>query len=223
MINNNITTQNQIPSLPLSQNIGLNKDEYRSRINKLYNDIKNIKPMDNSINNVIYVQKGIEKGLLVNTNVNTLRQMWTEFRLLYNELQLKDNIASEKEEHIIKETRNYSLENGSYILNNFDEIFDELNKKVDGVNGIVGELNEMKHKVASGNLVLNANKKSFELYMQEERRKLEKEKEELALLQEAQEHKIKEEKYKISKHYEKINELVRKINDQMDKLYQNNV
>lgn len=223
MINNNITTQNQIPSLTLSQNIGLNKDEYRIRINKLYNDIKNIKPIDNSINNVIYVQKGIEKGLLVNTNVNTLRQMWTEFRLLYNELQLKDNIASEKEEYKIKETRNYSLENGSYILNNFDEIFDELNKKVDGVNGIVGELNEMKHKVASSNLVLNANKKSFELYMQEERKKIEKEKEELALLQEAQERKIKEEKYKISKHYEKINELVRKINDQMDKLYQNNV
>lgn len=216
----NSTSINIQPKLP-----NITKEEYRDKITKLYNSINKITPIDNNINNVIYTQKGIEKGLLVKANINALRQMWTEYRLLYNELQTKEKIPPQevsKEKTNINERRYNMTDNESYVLSNFDEIFDELNKKVDGVNGIIGQLNEMKHKISSTNLVLNANKKSFELYMQEERSKLEKEKEELNLLKEAQEKKIKEEKEKISMHYKKISELVSKMNTQMDKLYQNN-
>lgn len=226
MMNNIANIQPNSPSINIQPKLpNITKEEYRDKITKLYNSINKITPIDNNINNVIYTQKGIEKGLLVKTNINALRQMWTEYRLLYNELQTKEKIPPQevsKEKTNINERRYNMTDNESYVLSNFDEIFDELNKKVDGVNGIIGQLNEMKHKISSTNLVLNANKKSFELYMQEERSKLEKEKEELNLLKEAQEKKIKEEKEKISMHYKKISELVSKMNTQMDKLYQNN-
>lgn len=226
MMNNIANIQPNFPSINIQPKLpNITKEEYRDKITKLYNSINKITPIDNNINNVIYTQKGIEKGLLVKANINALRQMWTEYRLLYNELQTKEKIPPQevsKEKTNINERRYNMTDNESYVLSNFDEIFDELNKKVDGVNGIIGQLNEMKHKISSTNLVLNANKKSFELYMQEERSKLEKEKEELNLLKEAQEKKIKEEKEKISMHYKKISELVSKMNTQMDKLYQNN-
>lgn len=226
MMNNIANIQPNSPSINIQPKLpNITKEEYRDKITKLYNSINKITPIDNNINNVIYTQKGIEKGLLVKANINALRQMWTEYRLLYNELQTKEKIPPQevsKGKTNINERRYNMTDNESYVLSNFDEIFDELNKKVDGVNGIIGQLNEMKHKISSTNLVLNANKKSFELYMQEERSKLEKEKEELNLLKEAQEKKIKEEKEKISMHYKKISELVSKMNTQMDKLYQNN-
>lgn len=226
MMNNIANIQPNSPSINIQPKLpNITKEEYRDKITKLYNSINKITPIDNNINNVIYTQKGIEKGLLVKANINALRQMWTEYRLLYNELQTKEKNPPQevsKEKTNINERRYNMTDNESYVLSNFDEIFDELNKKVDGVNGIIGQLNEMKHKISSTNLVLNANKKSFELYMQEERSKLEKEKEELNLLKEAQEKKIKEEKEKISMHYKKISELVSKMNTQMDKLYQNN-
>lgn len=226
MMNNIANIQPNSPSINIQPKLpNITKEEYRDKITKLYNSINKITPIDNNINNVIYTQKGIEKGLLVKANINALRQMWTEYRLLYNELQTKEKIPPQevsKEKININERRYNMTDNESYVLSNFDEIFDELNKKVDGVNGIIGQLNEMKHKISSTNLVLNANKKSFELYMQEERSKLEKEKEELNLLKEVQEKKIKEEKEKISMHYKKISELVSKMNTQMDKLYQNN-
>lgn len=225
-MNNIANIQPNSPSINIQPKLpNITKEEYRDKITKLYNSINKITPIDNNINNVIYTQKGIEKGLLVKANINALRQMWTEYRLLYNELQTKEKNPPQevsKEKTNINERRYNMTDNESYVLSNFDEIFDELNKKVDGVNGIIGQLNEMKHKISSTNLVLNANKKSFELYMQEERSKLEKEKEELNLLKEAQEKKIKEEKEKISMHYKKISELVSKMNTQMDKLYQNN-
>lgn len=225
-MNNIANIQPNSPSINIQPKLpNITKEEYRDKITKLYNSINKITPIDNNINNVIYTQKGIEKGLLVKANINALRQMWTEYRLLYNELQTKEKIPPQevsKGKTNINERRYNMTDNESYVLSNFDEIFDELNKKVDGVNGIIGQLNEMKHKISSTNLVLNANKKSFELYMQEERSKLEKEKEELNLLKEAQEKKIKEEKEKISMHYKKISELVSKMNTQMDKLYQNN-
>ena len=220
-MNNIANIQPNSPSINIQPKLpNITKEEYRDKITKLYNSINKITPIDNNINNVIYTQKGIEKGLLVKANINALRQMWTEYRLLYNELQTKEKIPPQevsKGKTNINERRYNMTDNESYVLSNFDEIFDELNKKVDGVNGIIGQLNEMKHKISSTNLVLNANKKSFELYMQEERSKLEKEKEELNLLKEAQEKKIKEEKEKISMHYKKISELVSKMNTQMDK------
>lgn len=187
------------------------KNKYRTRATILYEELEAIKPIDNTINNVIYLQKNIEKGLSVNTNINNIRQMWTEYRLLYNEkINNKDAILINKE---------HPTDTDSYILTNFDEIFKELNQKVEGVDGIIQDLNNMKQKIHSSSLILGANQKSFELYMQQERTKLEQEKEEFELLKTAQSKKLQEEHKKIADHYKKIQELITRINSQINKLY----
>lgn len=190
----------------------LDKSKYRTRATMLYDELKAIKPIDNTINNVIYLPKNIEQSLALNTNINTLKQIWTEYRLFYNE---KNSNKANQE----TQATNINDTQESYILSNFDEIFQELNQKVDGVNGIIQELNNMKQKIHSSNLILGANQKSFELYMQQERAKLEKEKEEFELLKNAQSKKLEEEHRKIATYYQRIQQLVAKMNSQIDKLY----
>ena len=190
----------------------LDKSKYRTRATMLYDELKAIKPIDNTINNVIYLQKNIEECLALNTNINTLKQIWTEYRLFYNE---KNSNKANQE----TQATNINDTQESYILSNFDEIFQELNQKVDGVNGIIQELNNMKQKIHSSNLILGANQKSFELYMQQEIAKLEKEKEEFELLKNAQSKKLEEEHRKIATYYQRIQQLVAKMNSQIDKLY----
>ena len=184
---------NDIPRLN-----NLDKSKYRTRATMLYDELKAIKPIDNTINNVIYLQKNIEQSLALNTNINTLKQIWTEYRLFYNE---KNSNKANQE----TQATNINDTQESYILSNFDEIFQELNN--------------MKQKIHSSNLILGANQKSFELYMQQERAKLEKEKEEFELLKNAQSKKLEEEHRKIATYYQRIQQLVAKMNSQIDKLY----
>ena len=40
-----------------------NRKEYRDRISKMYEDIKDITPIDNEIDNVLYYNNYIEKGI----------------------------------------------------------------------------------------------------------------------------------------------------------------
>ena len=63
---------NDIPRLN-----NLDKSKYRTRATMLYDELKAIKPIDNTINNVIYLQKNIEQSLALNTNINTLKQIYS--------------------------------------------------------------------------------------------------------------------------------------------------
>ena len=105
---------NDIPRLN-----NLDKSKYRTRATMLYDELKAIKPIDNTINNVIYLQKNIEQSLALNTNINTLKQIWTEYRLFYNE---KNNNKANQE----TQATNINDTQESYILSNFDEIFQEI-------------------------------------------------------------------------------------------------
>lgn len=125
----------------------LNKEEYRSKISKLYNDVGMIRPIDNEINNVIYFDDYEEVGLVLNKKNISLKQIWTEYRLIYNE--------KKKEEDEIMEN--------SFVLDNFDELFDRLSKKVDGLDKYINDLNSLKKEVDSRNLKLDANRENFEL------------------------------------------------------------
>ena len=73
-----------------NKNSKINKIDYRNRIEKLYNDVGSIRPVDNEINNVIYFDEYNEIGLVLNKKNVSLKQVWTEYRLLYNE-KLKDD------------------------------------------------------------------------------------------------------------------------------------
>ena len=125
----------------------LNKDGYRDRINKLYNDVGGIKPIDNKINNVIYFDDYEEIGLVLNKKNISLKQAWTEYRLLYNEKQREDD----------------KIMDNSYVLDNFDEIFERIANKVDGVENYIRELNSMKEDVRDKSLTLDYSREAFGL------------------------------------------------------------
>lgn len=140
----------------------LNKDDYRNRINKLYDDIGSIKPIDNEIYGVIYFDNYDEVGLVLNKKNVSLKQVWTEYRLLYNEKQKEVDI----------------MEN-SFVLDNFDELFEKLSKKVDGVDNYISELNSMKKNIEDDSLKieyfresLELDKVAFENYCREQNEKL---------------------------------------------------
>ena len=59
--------------------------EYRDRIDKMYENIKSITPIDNEIDNVLYFNNYQEKGIVVKPKVVSLKQFWTEYRLINNE------------------------------------------------------------------------------------------------------------------------------------------
>ena len=44
----------ELKDYTINNSINLSKKEYRDKINRLYNDIGNVKPIDNIINNVLY-------------------------------------------------------------------------------------------------------------------------------------------------------------------------
>ena len=147
----------------------LNKDNYRGRINKLYNDIGSIKPIDNEINNIVYFDDYEEIGLVLNKKNVSLKQVWTDYRLLYNEKQKEVDV----------------MEN-SFVLDNFDELFDKLSNKIDGVDNYINELNYMKQEMDDHSLkleysreTLELEKLSFEKYCKEQNEKLERKEKEL--------------------------------------------
>lgn len=125
----------------------MNKEEYRNKISKLYSDIGVINPIDNEINGVIYFDDYVENGVVMNKNNVSLKQVWTEYRLIYNEKKRDDDKIMEN----------------SFVLDNFDELFERISKKVDGLDKYIGDLNSLKKEVDSSNEELVNAKTSFEL------------------------------------------------------------
>ena len=62
--------------------------EYRDRINKMYDNIENLTPVDGEIDNILYFNNYIERGIVVKPKVSSLKQFWTEYRLITNEKKL---------------------------------------------------------------------------------------------------------------------------------------
>lgn len=154
----------------------MEKETYRERITKLYNKLEGIKPVDSNVNGVIYLNDYLEKGITVKPSVSALKQVWTEYRLIYNELE-------KKEEKNMEENIDVS---DSYVLSNFDEIYDRLSRKIDGVGDYVEKLTEMKESVNTSTSALELEKQDLQImkqefarYKEEEERKLDIQKEEL--------------------------------------------
>ncbi len=125
----------------------MNKEEYRSKISKLYSDIGVVNPIDSEINGVVYFDDYVENGIVMNKNNVSLKQLWTEYRLIYNEK---------------KKDGDKIMEN-SFVLDNFDELFEKISKKVDGLDKYIGDLNSLKKEVDSNNEELVNAKTDFEL------------------------------------------------------------
>ena len=147
-------------------------NEYRNRITKMYEDIKNIKPIDNEIDNVLYFNNYVEKGIVVKPKVQSLKQFWTEYRLINNE------------KNILQETS----EKDKTDLDNFDELFNALSVRVSEINKYIDELKEMRtsidittNKLKEDKEQLKEEQKEFNNNKMEEETKLQEEKETLKI------------------------------------------
>lgn len=154
-----------------------NRQEYRNRIDRMYEDIKGIKPIDNEIDNVIFFHNYVEKGIVVKPKVSALKQFWTEYRLISNEKNDKHrkNIQS-------------AVSKNNDELDNFDELFEALSKRVEEINQYIDELKEIKTNINKTNKKLEqdkeklANERSqFNTYKQKEENKIAQDKENLKI------------------------------------------
>ena len=173
----------------------LSNEDYRERINKLYDEIGMIRPIDNELDSVIYFDDYDEKGLVLNKKDISLKQVWTEYRLIYNEKNGRDDV-------VVK---------SSFVLDNFDELFEKISKKVDGIDKHINDLNLLRKEIDADNVKLENGKESleiekvkFENYRREETARLEKLEKELNVK------------------LEKINGLINLFDEKMNGLKDNN-
>lgn len=174
-----IAREPQIRDYDFDTNIKLtnysNRKEYRDRIDKMYEDIKEIIPIDYEIDNVLYFNNYVEKGIVVKPKISSLKHFWTEYRLINNEKIEKKQTQPRK--------NNYSKE-----LNDFDELFEALSQRVTEINKYIDELKEIRINITKTNQKLEqdkeklANEKSqFNTYKLKEENKLKEEKENLKI------------------------------------------
>ena len=165
----------------LSSNMKLtnyaNKKEYRDRIDKMYEEIKGIVPIDNEIDPILYFNNYVEKGIVVKPKVSSLKQFWTEYRLISNE---KKQAPPQFKPHSTKKV--------AKELDSFDQLFAALSERVSEINAYIDELKEMKASIDKSAKKLEADKaklvsdrSEFNNYKQKEETKLNKEKEALKI------------------------------------------
>ena len=158
--------ERQLPTNP-------KRSEYRERITKMYEDIKNLKPIDNSIDNVLYFNNYVEKGIVIKPKISSLKQFWTEYRLINNEKK----VPFEKRKEPITQK-----------IDSFDNLFEALLVKVDEINKYIDELKTMKNeidatttKLQKDKEQLKADRKEFLEYKENEENKIKEEKENLKI------------------------------------------
>lgn len=164
-----------------------NRKEYRNRIDKMYEDIK-VKPIDNEIDNILYFDNYVEKGIVIKPKASSLKQFWTEYRLISNE---KNNPPKKMKTSTSKKD-----------LDNFDELFEALSQRVSEINKYIDELKNMKMDIDIKNTQL-----------EEDKEKLSEEKKQFLSYKKTEEHKIKEEKETLKINFERLQTII----DDLDK------
>ena len=154
-----------------------NKKEYRERIDKMYEDLKEVTPIDNEIDELLFFNNYVEKGIVVKPKVSSLKQFWTEYRLIHNE-------KTQNQEHI----KLVQVEKTKEELDSFDKLFEALSLRVTEINRYIDELKEMRISIDKTSRMIEADKEKlanersqFNTYKQKEESKLNKEKENLKI------------------------------------------
>lgn len=147
------------------------KSSYRTRIGKMYDDLNDIKPVDSQIDNTLTFDNYIEKGIVVKPKVSSLKQFWTEYRLMNNEKK----IGFDKKVEISDDAA-------------FDSLFEKLSVRVQEINKYIGELKEMRDSIAVTSRELEKDKEKlvnerqmFYDYKTKEENKLKEERENLKI------------------------------------------
>ena len=169
------------------------RKEYRERIDRMYESIKEIIPIDNEVDNVLYFNNYVEKGIVVKPKVSSLKQFWTEYRLISNEktspkLQTPRFSPSKEEKEKKQKNKSFPKKVHDGKLDSFDELFEALSIRVSEINNYIEELKEMRLNIDETNKKLEADKEKlanerseFNTYKQKEEIKINKEKENLKI------------------------------------------
>lgn len=159
------------------------RKEYRDRIDRMYEEIKEITPIDNEIDDVLYFNNYVEKGIVVKPKVSSLKQFWTEYRLINNE---KTDTKNSFESSSMITISPSSTSRAGEELDSFDKLFEALSERVSEINRYIDELKEMRiaidktsQKLEADREKLASERSQFNTYKQKEETKLNREKENL--------------------------------------------
>ena len=180
---NNITIDNEFANElnDYNKTSTINKENYRELFDKLYEDIKYVKPLD-KVGNIVYYDDYNELGLSINSSDANLKQIWTDYRLIYNEKENKEVVDETKDTN----NEDIKIKENSFVLDNFDDLYNNLSKKVDGVDKYINDLIDIKHeidfdngKIENEKVKLEQEKIAFENYKNEQKALLEEKEKEL--------------------------------------------
>lgn len=170
-------------------NTGLNNNDYRNRVTSLAQNLESLKPIDNEVNDVIYLSDFMERGIAIKSTLNSFKQIWVEYRLLYNEINYKEEKINELNDELKLEIKEKVT-----LEDNLDDDYKKLytkvisfSKDVEGFNKRKIELNKQivaleqkKNKLSKEYEELENAKKEFEKYKEEELKKIDKLKNEVS-------------------------------------------
>ena len=149
--------------------------DYRRRITNMYEKLDDLTPINNEINDTLFFNNYVEKGIVIKPKISSLKQFWTEYRLIRNEKTRPKNSIDIKDETLVEPS-------------NFDELFNALSDRVTEINKYIDELKEMKsdidetsNKLQQDTKDLKEEKQKFMDYKKEEEEKIAKEKESLKI------------------------------------------
>ena len=131
-----ITEEESEPIIYKDNDIKEETNNYRERITKMYENLEDLTPVNNEIDNILYFNNYVEKGIVIKPKISSLKQFWTEYRLIRNE---KTNSKIEDTDLINNQT------------SNFDELFTALSERVTEINKYIDELKEMKSDIYESN------------------------------------------------------------------------
>lgn len=172
------------------------KNEYRDRINKMYEDIKDIIPLDNEIDDVLYFNNYVEKGIVIKPKVSSLKQFWTEYRLINNEKSTSKELSHSETKEAI-------------TLENFDDLFEALSTRVSEINKYIDELKEMRNSIN-----ITSSK------LEEDKQKLSSEKQKFLDFKQHEEIKIKEQKENLKINFARLQTIIDDLDKKLESIDQ---
>lgn len=151
-------------------------NEYKKNINYLYNGIGDVKPIE-EVPDKLYRDEFMEQDIEIDINSNKFREVWNEYKNLYEDknkkeeiktINLKENVKEESYEEKLDSFYSKAKELNEYLMELSNERKEIKEKK---------ELLELTQKeLEQEKELLNIEKEKFEEYKNNEKEKLNKDK-----------------------------------------------
>lgn len=202
--------------------------EYREKIKKLYDQLGNIQPSDHNVEDVLYFDTYLERGIVIKSSISSLKQLWEEYCTIYKEYHHKATSNRQKKsdsspiiigvedfnKNIIKSKTgsNDNFKDNNEVEANFDELFSSLSQRVNSINEYIDELKELQDDIDNSSNLLESEKNGI----QQEKDKLKQEKEAFEKYKISEQEKLTKKRQELQLRVNKFQVLV----EQLDKKFQ---